>query len=368
MVFNILCRYLLLLVFPLRLSYDYSYNQIPFVGWEDVWAIISIAAYIAMSLYVINGFVHRDQRSFGVAYYLITLSLVSNLFFLIGSTMAERFLFTPSLGFCYTFGLFGAHINRLVFGSVSDQRMSWIVPATFIICIVLSIRTIDREADWKDNLTLLTTDVISSPNSARVQSSLGEKYMKLGKNLQKGNQQTELLQKAVVHFRKSLEILPAQWEVWHNLGYTYLTAGEYNEALKDFQRALECEPNSAMVHSSLSETYMRLGKNLQKGDQQTELLQKAIVHFRKSLKILPTKWSLWQGLGYTYYLAGNYDEALKNFQCALKCDPNISITYVNIGVIAFLRKEYGQAIEFFKIAVKLDSSNAIAHLNLGTLY
>ena len=368
MAFNILGRYLLLLFFPLRLTYDYSYNQIPFVGWDDVWATVSMAAYVAMSVYAVYGFVHRDQRSFGVAYYLITLSLVSNLVFLTGSTMAERFLFTPSLGFCYTLCLFAAQFGRLQFSSGSSQRRSWIVAATFAICIVLGVRTITRGADWKNDLTLFTADVMSSPNSARVHSSLGWIYLGFAKNLQRGDQQTELLQKANVHYRKSLEILPAQWEPWHDLGRSYYIAGNYDEAVKDYQRALECDSNSAMVHSSLGQAYLQLGNKLQKGDQQTELFQKAIVHYRKSLEILPAQWEVWHELGYIYYLAGDYDEALKDFQRALECDPKRSRTYVNMGAIAFSRKEYGRAIEFFNTAVKLDSSNADAYGNLGAVY
>lgn len=367
MAFNILGRYLLLLFFPFRLSYDYSFNQIPFVGWDDMWSIVCIAVYIALSYYAMYGFVKRDQQSFGVAYYLITLSLVSNLFFLMGSTMAERFLFTPSLGFCYTLGLFTAHVGRFEFNS-SGKRKKWIVPAIVVICIILSIRTINRGADWKNNLTLLETDEISSPNSARVQSSLGETYTELAKKLPKGNQQTELLQKAIVHLRKSLDILPSQWAIWHDLGYAYSIAGDYDEALGNFQRSLEYDPNNAMIHSSLGEMYMMLGKKLPKGDQQTVLLQKAIVHFRKSLETSSARWSLWQNLGYSHYLAGDYDEALKDFQRALECDSNRSVTYVNIGAIVFSRKDYYRAIEFFKTAVKLDSSKANAYVNLGAAY
>jgi protein O-mannosyl-transferase len=368
MAFNILGRYLLLLFFPVHLSYDYSYNQIPFVGCGDVWSSISIAVYTVLFVYAIYGVARRDVRSFGIAFYLSTLFIVSNIPFLIGSTMAERLLFTPSLGFCYTLGLVAARYGHWESNTPSDQQKGWIVLAAFFISIILGIRTINRGADWKNNLTLLTSDVISSPKSARVQSALGETYMMMGKGLRRGYQQTEVLQRASVYYRKALEILPAQWDAWHGLGYTYYLAGDYNEALKNFQNALHYESNSALVHLSLGETYMMLGKNLQNGGQRKAMLQKAIVHYRKSIEIIPSRWNVWQGLGYTYYLSGDDDEALKYFQRALEYDANKSITYVNMGQIAFSRKEYDRAIELLKIAVKRDSLNANAFGNLGAVY
>jgi tetratricopeptide (TPR) repeat protein len=282
--------------------------------------------------------------------------------------MAERFLFTPSLGFCYAVGVFAAHLGRWAYGVVSGRRMSWMVPAIFTICIVLGVRTISRAADWKNDLTLFTTDVTTSPNSARGHAFLGIAYRKSGENLQKGEQQTELFQKAIAHYRKSLEILPPQWDIWHELGYAYYLAEDYEEALKAYRRALEYEPKSEKVHASLGTTYYKLATRTQQGEQQTELFQKAIAHYRKSLEISPGQWAAWHDLGHIYYLIGDYDESLKDYQRALECDPNRSRTYVNIGTIAFSRKEYGRAIECFKTAVRLDSSNADAYADLGAVY
>ena len=368
MALSILGRYLLLLFLPLHLSWDYSYNQIPFVSWDDLGAIVSMAVYAAMAFYSIYGFVHRNERSFGIAYYLITLAVVSNIFFLLPTTMAERLLFTPSLGFCYTIGVSVARFGRWEFRSSSSPWMGWTVPALIMICIVLGVRTISRAADWKDNLTLFTTDVMTSPNSARVYTALGVTYVELGKKFQKGDQRTELFQKAVFNLRKSLAILPGQWDSWHDLGLVHFLAGDYNEALIDYRSALQFDPNNAKAHTALGATYLELGKKFQKGDQQTGLFQKAIVEYRKSLEIQPAQGPAWHDLGNAYYFAGDYDEAFKAYKRALEYNPTRSRTHLNMGIIAFSRNEYGRAIEFFKSAVKLDSSDADACGNLGVAY
>ena len=56
----------------------------------------------------------RDPLVFGILFYLITLSVVSNLVFPIGTNMAERFLFMPSIGFCLGGGFAGACNNPAV--------------------------------------------------------------------------------------------------------------------------------------------------------------------------------------------------------------------------------------------------------------
>ncbi|HTY39010.1 MAG TPA: tetratricopeptide repeat protein, partial [Bacteroidota bacterium] len=279
-----------------------------------------------------------------------------------------RFLFTPSLGFCFALGMVVSFLDRRQVNVSSSGGTRWVLSVTLVFCLLLGIRTIIRAEEWKNNLTILTADLESSPNSARERSALAVTYLKLAKDLPGGDQQKEYLHRATINFRRSLEILPSQWPAWHDLGRISYLAGEYDEALRNYQRALECDPDSALVYSSLAQTYLRMGQNLQGGDQQKELFRKAIAHYRKSLDINPAQWDAWHDIGCASYYAGDYDEAMKSFQRSLQCDPNRSSTYVNIGAIAFARKQYERAIEMYRIAEKLDNSNADACANLGVVY
>jgi hypothetical protein len=93
-------KYLLLLLFPHPLSWDYSYNQIPIVRISDARALLAMLTFALLVIAATRGLRRRSWASFGILFYFIALSPASNFFVTIGTTMAERFLFIPSAGFC----------------------------------------------------------------------------------------------------------------------------------------------------------------------------------------------------------------------------------------------------------------------------
>ncbi len=171
----ILGRYLLLLLFPYKLSFDYSYRQIPIVGFTDPQAIVSLLALGGIVLYAILRFRSRDLIAFAAMFFLITVSIVSNVAFLIESVMGERFLYMPSLGFCMAAGvLIGRMLPPRDQNTVTSLRNfaagnRMVLTIAAVVAGLYSIRTIARNFDWKDDVTLLARDVVTCPNSARIQ-------------------------------------------------------------------------------------------------------------------------------------------------------------------------------------------------------
>ena len=96
---EILFHYLRLSFFPWQLSWDYSYKEIPIVNWSSVSAWISLLLYGALLAYAVLQARKKPVISFAILFYMIMLAPTANLFFLNGSTVSERFLFLPSLGF-----------------------------------------------------------------------------------------------------------------------------------------------------------------------------------------------------------------------------------------------------------------------------
>ncbi|MFI5164361.1 MAG: glycosyltransferase family 39 protein [Bacteroidia bacterium] len=119
----ILLKYLLLLIFPHPLTSDYGFNQIPVISFSDPKAIASVLIYGGLIFYAVKNLMSEinfrkqsEQRttnnlpdrqagaqqtklifSFCILFFLMTISIVSNLFFLIGTAMGERFDYISSL-------------------------------------------------------------------------------------------------------------------------------------------------------------------------------------------------------------------------------------------------------------------------------
>src|SRR5205085_6415656 len=85
---KVLGRYFQLLLWPARLSFDYSYNAIPLFGWklsdwEDWKAVFALIACGAAVVAAFWSWRRRKLVFFSIAFFFITLSPVTNLLILI---------------------------------------------------------------------------------------------------------------------------------------------------------------------------------------------------------------------------------------------------------------------------------------------
>ncbi len=158
----ILGKYIWLLFVPLSLSWDYSYNQIPIVSLGSIQALVSILIYVALGGYAIFRFKKKDPVSFGILYYIITMTLVSNLFVKIGSSMGERFLYTSSLGFAIAIGFLIIRALKIKADALRPNLKA-LYAVSGVILLLFSIKTIARNTDWNNNFTLFESGVITSP-------------------------------------------------------------------------------------------------------------------------------------------------------------------------------------------------------------
>jgi tetratricopeptide (TPR) repeat protein len=134
---EVIGKYLWLLVWPRGLSCDYSYNQIPVAGW-------GVGSFAVLAIGAAAIFCYRRHKAvcFFMAFFFAALAPTSNLVILIGSIMAERFLYLPSVGFagCLVWAIY---------------RRPRIAPAALgLICAALAIRTYARNIDWLDDQSL----------------------------------------------------------------------------------------------------------------------------------------------------------------------------------------------------------------------
>ncbi|MEO8368553.1 MAG: hypothetical protein ABI806_05090, partial [Candidatus Solibacter sp.] len=166
---KVIGRYLALLAWPRWLSYDYSFNENPLYGggianWEDLKAVLSLLVCLAACALAVFCYRNRKPVFFAVAFFFATLAPTSNLIILIGSIMAERFLYLPSIGFIVLV-VYGAH-------QLSQQLTSrWpayrsVVPAALVILLIgYTGRTASRNADWADQGRFWRSGAEAAPNS-----------------------------------------------------------------------------------------------------------------------------------------------------------------------------------------------------------
>jgi hypothetical protein len=174
----VLGRYLLLLVLPHPLSYDYSYNQIPYSQLSDPAFILSFVACSALVSTALVRLKAKSVYAYGVLLYFITISVASNFAVDIGALMGERFLFQPSLGFAIVVG-YGFHRFTSPNGIMPASLGNALAGGALLLLVVLSgLKTIARNRDWRDDLSLFSKDVHAAPNSAKTHNHLAIALLK----------------------------------------------------------------------------------------------------------------------------------------------------------------------------------------------
>jgi len=213
----VLGQYLILQFVPFRLSYDYSYNQIPGMAFGQVEVWFAAIAYLGLVGLAIAGLRKKTSISFGIWFYLLSISLVSNIAFLVGTPMAERLTFLPSLGLC--FSLVALVSKGLLQIPKASQRIIGLASIAAFILIYTPI-TVARSLDWADNDTLFTTDAPKVLNSARAQNDWGSVLAVRGDS-SKGIVAERNYRMGMMHINQALHKYPRYDACYQNLAYIY---------------------------------------------------------------------------------------------------------------------------------------------------
>ena len=178
---DIWTHYIRLWVLPLDLSSDYAPNVIRVsMGWHltnilgvTVAMIILVAALVAWRGPDMSpGSVSARAAGFGVVWFLIAISPVSNALFLSGVLLAERTLYLPSVGLAAATGWLVVRLAR------DRPRGIWVLFAGAIVAS--SVHTWNRTPTWYDNSIVFATLIGDSPQSGRSQWILGDEFLRLG--------------------------------------------------------------------------------------------------------------------------------------------------------------------------------------------
>lgn len=208
-IFLTLGWYIKLLFVPHPLTIDYYPYHVPKVSWSDWRALLGLIMTVGMGLWALWDIRKRSIPAYAILYYLLTLSIVSNLFVSVGTFMNERFLYMPSLGFCILAGWFFARKLPELIKEKPDVAYPLGMIVFGIIAGLMAYRVITRIPDWQSGFTLNRAAVQVSEGSARSHCFYAtglyeEKYVPSKDPAER----KRLVEEMEYHVKRSLEINP----------------------------------------------------------------------------------------------------------------------------------------------------------------
>lgn len=372
-IFYIMGKYFRLLCFPHSLACDYSFNQIPITNWMDPGAYLPALlclVFLGFAVKTIWNFRKTTDESqltsdrwtvflaFCILFYFITLSITSNAFFNIGAPMAERFLFLPSLGFAIAVA-----IIMLKLLNIRDWHELNLPPALYGVLIVVllafSFKTISRNMDWENNLTLFGKDVQTVPNSAKIHYYYGGELVQRSYSAKSDLEKLDFLNKALSEEKIAVGIYPKFYVAYYTMGLIYEDRQMADSAIYYYTKVLELEPRYTQAYGKLGFLYGMI-----KGDADS-----AVPYFLKGLEKDPDN-ALWGlQLGVAYGMKKMYAEAIRVFGLVKGLDPQQEYQCnLNIGTAYFLLGKHAEALGYFQGLLQVAPQDAVVLQKVGETY
>ena len=238
--------YCWLLLWPKDLAFDHGYAWMrPLTTVWDVRFWETVLLYVILAAIILTLLYYRSAIGLWCAGIAISSFLpASNVIVFVGTEVAERLLYLPTVGIFVGLGklipknlsLFRVHVavekenNNSVKVTPRYDTISFLL--VILLCLLAgALRTWKRNEDWLTELRLFESGVEVHPDNVKALNNLANLYMnKHGESYNMKAQQ--LLDKAI-------ELYPDHSPAYYNLGLTYKQRkGGYAKAVENFYRAI----------------------------------------------------------------------------------------------------------------------------------
>jgi Flp pilus assembly protein TadD len=341
-----LAAYLGKTLLPIHLMPLYPYpRHVSLLSFEYISSIILVVGITAAC-----AILAKRQKLWMVAwgYYLVTLLPVLGIVQVGGQSMADRYMYLPSLG---PFLVAGICVGWLAERTISKRpgafgRIATGVAASLVL-ICLSYLTFLQIHIWRDSVTLWSYVIEKGPD--KISLAYSQRGIVFGK---KG-----LHDRAMADLETAIALNPYNYDALMNLAVIHEKSGRINRARECVEKAIRARPSS-------HEAYLYRGAL----HEETGQLNMAIADYTRAIALDPTYYDAYNNRGVAFGKMGQTDKAIADYGEAIRINPQASDARSNRGVAYTLAGQYGRALEDFNTAILLAPDDPTTYFNRGAFY
>ena len=217
-----------------------------------------------------------------------------------------------------------------------------------------SLRNAVREARWR----ALRAGAAAAAVAALVcnHAMVAETQIRAGTHINLGNAfiAEGRIQDAIAEYEQALQLKPDDPDAPFNLATALLRTGRFKDAIEYYEQALRIHPNDAPAHCNLGVALVKLGQPGQ-----------AIGHFEQALRIDPGYAEAHVILGSVLFDQGRAPEAIGHWERALQINPSFAEARYNLANALLRTGRFEEAIRNYEQTLQTRPDYAEAHCNLG---
>jgi tetratricopeptide (TPR) repeat protein len=161
----------------------------------------------------------------------------------------------------------------------------------------------------------------------------------------------------VLLYDHTLKVTTGNSFIYCNRGVAYYVLGNYKQAIEDYNRAIETNPELAVAYNDRGAAYDKLGDRVQ-----------AVSDFDRAIEIRPEYPDAYNGRGVVYSALGRNEEAISDFDKAIEINQEYAEAYNNRGIVHAAMSNPDKAISDYDIAIGINPGNAEVYYNRGIAY
>ena len=347
----IVARYARLFVFPHPLIHIYGYDQVPLSTWRDLLTWLVAGGLAGVAVLVLKTWRRRPPAVFGVVFFALAYSPYSNLWFYAPDTMADRYMFIPSIGLAIVavhgvFRLGGIDLVQPALGGARARAALALLAVFLIGCFA---RTLWGSRDWRNDATLIHNRIRYMQDGAAAQAIYGHTLLKEGHEAADAETRRTRKAAAMKAFTRAIQIYPDFQASWIAIGKLFAEQGIYAKAELAFFKAQRLEPLNPDAYFCLGTLYL--------AQRDHDL---AIPYLEKAVLLDPTMEEAYVMLGKAYLQADAIENLGAMVRTAREWFPDNVELEALLATYHFRNRDYAQAVELARAVLARDARNLLA--------
>ncbi len=156
---------------------------------------------------------------------------------------------------------------------------------------------------------------------------------------------------AIIEYTKAIELDPQLALAYNNRACTYNEKGEFDRAIADCDRAIELDPQLAEAYGNRAFAYMVKGE-----------IDRAIADCDRAIELDPQLAGAYVNRAWAYNEKGDFDRAIADCDRAIELDPGLAPAYLMRGASYAVKGEVAKAVSDLERCIEISIDPEIVEM------